>query len=217
MSKKEKETIITEAFTEASVAEADVESVATPVEKPADEEFKRLPPYAINYNRLVALFGGDPELTFDLDEDTRTATISSKNYHKLEALGKVLRNPMEQLNIKLVNEGFDNEYVRVLEDAFAGNPNLDNIRIAIEAMTQTEVPVVTFKDSTIQFQADNRFVPHGYETTLAEILVKQLFNREYRRNPYVTKEKGEEDPRVIKSVSINGGTYPITWCASTDN
>ena len=186
-----------------------------PVDNSADEdEVKRLPPYALNYNRIVALFGKDPELNIsELDNENRTVTISSKNYHKLSALGKVLRSPMEQLNIKLVNEDFESEYVRTLEDVFAGNPHFDNIRVAIDAMTLDEVPIVTFKDETIQYPADNRFVPHGYETTLAETLVKQLFKGEYRRNTYVTKEKGEECPDVIKigSSICAVGNSPAIW------
>lgn len=66
-------------------------------------------------------------------------------------------------------------------------------------MSGCDVIITTFKDETIQYPADNRFVPNGYETTLAEKLVKDLFKKEFRRSVYVTKEKGSGnlEPNVV--------------------
>lgn len=167
----------------------------TSPETEEDNDDNRLPPYALNYNRLKALFDGDPELTISpLDVKGRSVTISSHNYYKILALSKILRSPMEGLKIKLVSETFDSEYARTLEDALKGNPHFESMRVATEAQTGNKILITTFKDETIQYDADNRFVPHGYETTLAETLVKQLFRREYRRSVFVTKEKDHDYP-----------------------
>lgn len=169
---------------------------------------KKLPPYAIRFNELNALFGDDDELTLSLDDETRTATIESKNFHKLDALAQVLRLENDGLKIEFLYDGESNSYFRTIEEVFKGNPHFDNIRIATEADTGIKHIITTFKDETIQYDADNRFVPHGYETTLAEKLVKNLFRKEFRRSMYVTKEKSKSYS-VINYNSLNGTS--IAW------
>lgn len=160
-----------------------------------EEETKvgKLPPYAIRYNELVALFGDDPDLTISpVDDKSRSCVIFSSNYHKIVALSKVLKTD-EFLKIEFEYEGESNPYMQTIADAFIGNPHFDSIRVAIETMTGTEHIITEFKNETIQYNADNRFVPGGYETTLAEKIVKDLFVKEYRRSVYITKRNDEED------------------------
>lgn len=154
-----------------------------------DEDFKRLPPWAIRYYELEALFGDDDDLIISLDDETHTATIMSENYTKLDALAQVLKLDNNGLHIELVCTGVSNTYARTIQNVFEGNPHFDNVRIATEVGTGFKHVITTFKDETIQYNADNRFVPGGYETTLAEKIVKDLFKKEYRRSVYVTKDK----------------------------
>lgn len=170
-----------------------------PAEVKLSEEFVdelesagKLPPYAIRFNELEALFGEDADLEIYLDDATRTATIRSSNYYKLSSLATVLKAENDGLKIEFVYDGLQNDYARIIEAVFTGNPHFDNVRIATEAGSGFKHVITTFKDETIQYDADNRFVPHGYETTLAEKLVKNLFKKEFRRSVYVTKEKEDE-------------------------
>lgn len=169
-------------------------------EKPEDskkgKEIKRVAPQYIIENKLRE-FLADPEITIAAPEAIPTKdgwfeiVISSKNYHKITALAKTFKTKLDNVIFKFKYEDVDDDYTRTLTDVFAGNKHFDNIRTAYDAMSGFPVIITTFKDETIQYKADNRFVPDGYETTLMEDLVKDFFREDYKRSIYVTKEKSK--------------------------
>lgn len=186
----------------------------------AAEQLERVAPQWIIYNKLCQ-FLDDDEITISKPvptEDNKKIfeiAISSKNFHKITAIAKVFVPSLNNVIFKFKYEDYDNEYVRTLTDLFTGNKHFDNIRVATEAMSEIKVVVTTFKDETIQYKADNRFVPKGYETTLAEKLVKEFFNEDYRKSVYVTKEKGSYTT-LVAGAGLNGWlSNSLSVCDST--
>ncbi len=186
------------------------------------DEVKKLPGYAEAYNILVAVFGGDPELHISkCDDSTRSCTISSKNYHKLDALSKAMRDDIMGLSINFeFDSDLSTEAAVWLNDIFNGNPHLDRIRVATEAMTEEKHTLCIFKDETVQYQSDDRFVPGGYSTSIVEKLIPVLFKSQYRRLKYITTDKREAKCLNIAAHILTPNTigvcngHSVSWCDS---
>lgn len=186
--------------------DAHLESENVLIDESTKTELELFPPYVIAYNKLKALFGVDRDLNIsELDTATRSCIISSdKNYRKIYAISQALKPEINGLTIVCKYTGEETDYARTIREIFEGNAHLDSVRITTERDTSVKHLITTFKDETVQYAADNRFVPGGYTTTLAENLVKDLFKSQYRRSVYVTKDKRS------KIFDVNAFTVPHT-------
>lgn len=161
----------------------------------AKEKENYLAGYVVQYRKLTALFSEDMDLLISpLDDETKSCVITTANYHKAQALKKFLSAEINEelgryLKVEINYTGIDHKMCNWLNDLFEGNPHFSRTRVAVDAMSGKETPLCLFKDETIQYAADSRFVPYGYETTLAEKLVQDLFKPEMLGMSYITEEK----------------------------
>lgn len=147
-------------------------------------------PWYTLYNKIVAIFGNDEELTISNISETKstadakatyTITISSSNAVKLQAIEKILKHefPMGNIVVKIefVYEESDNVNITAADfkNAFSGNPIMSAIK-TIETPWKSEMTFVMFKREVIQFYNDDITDIYGNFNGLAEDIARELFN-----------------------------------------
>lgn len=144
-----------------------------------NENLKLSPPYVIHYNKLVALFGEDPDFEISpIDDETRSCTISTENRLKYMLLEKNLYSADVDdkqlgLHINLEYTGADRMGANELAALLSTNPHFHSLYEAKEGPFQFSS--VVFKKEVLQFYNDNIFDPYIHASVLAQDMVKDLF------------------------------------------
>ena len=142
-------------------------------------------PWVTYTNKLKALFGGDPEITIDVNYETSegpSVTIATDNGDKAAALMRLL--PDEKvygnviLDIYIDGNPADRAFVtakELFEVAFDKNPAFAYCVAPAEEYWFPDFCYVVFKNCVVQFFNDNLDDPHGLISTLYQDIAAEIF------------------------------------------
>ena len=150
-----------------------------------DIRFKLSPPWATYVNELKALFGNDPDISIDYDEDECEVKLFVENVEKATALTYLL--PIEKYfgNVSLyisiipANEQdfleFDRiSYKELFDIAFDCSP-VYAFSKEVRGLYNNPFTYVVFKNKVVQFFNDNLNDIHGLVSTLYEEIARDVF------------------------------------------
>lgn len=135
-------------------------------------------PWISYYHKMVALFGGDPDITVVYDDSKSLIKLYVNGEDKRNALHELLPSEMTFGNVTVyiivVPANVENTKGDIIRKAFEGNPLFSEvIEIKMEG-TSNPFTYVMFKPDVVQYWDDNLGDPHGNVTTLAQELVKDI-------------------------------------------
>jgi hypothetical protein len=146
-----------------------------------EKEIIRMAPPWIQYvNELKALFGRDPEISIQYDNDEYAVTLLVKNQTKADALTLLL--PEEKvfgnvsLKVKVVPANMKMTEDELMRAAFNGNPALHDIVKRQATMQTPPFTYVIFKKEVVQYFNDELGDAHGNRSTLYQDIAKDLFS-----------------------------------------
>ena len=140
---------------------------------------KMSPPWMIYWRELVELFGQDPEIEIEFDEDSLTVSMYVDNEVKAEALNQLL--PTEKvfgnvtLYIDIIPSNTEKTLAQYYVDAFTGNPIFKGQYTPKEGGAFS-ADYIIFKNEVVQFYSDTLADPNGYTSTLYQDIANRVFN-----------------------------------------
>ena len=174
-----------------------------------DVRLKLAPPWITYINKLIALFDGDPQIAFNVDEEEPAVIISTNNGDKAAALARLLPEEKCFGNVILAididgpmsNRAFvTNE--ELFKTAFEGNPAFSYV-ISVETIL-TAFTYVVFKNKVVQFFNDNLNDINGLISTLYQEIASEIFEDAGLSGVcYNTDVEGK--------VALGLGTKPANW------
>lgn len=145
--------------------------------------FAMSPPWVLYYKEVEALFGKDPDVAVDYDEEENEIVMLVEDSEKADAISQLL--PTEKdfgnvtLKIKVIPANGSNETkADLIAKAFDGNPVLDNIYTATGVMTQ-DYNYVIFTNEVVQYWSDNLGDANGLTSTLYQEIAKDVLGEEF--------------------------------------
>jgi len=146
----------------------------------AKEGVRLSSPWVEYYNQLEALFGQDPDIKLEYNEDDYKIKIFVHGHDKAEALQKLI--PAEKswggvkLTIIIVPDNESCTSADIVRKAFEGNPLYDQTIVIRPDGTLNPFGYVCFKKEVLQYWNDNLADPHGNVSTLAENVAREILN-----------------------------------------
>ena len=142
------------------------------------ENVKMSPPWWEFYHKLEAMFGNDPEIHLDFNEDEKIIKLFVDNSAKADALTKVLPVEKDYGNVKIKIEVVPSDKTASVEQLyktiFNGNPVFSTaFDLDVEGMPHASY--VVFKPLIVQFYNDNLADANGNITTLHQEIAKDVF------------------------------------------
>ncbi len=142
------------------------------------EENTRLsPPWVTYVNEIRALFGNDPEIKIEFNEDTLELKLFVENQIKADAIAKILPTEKEFGNVVVkiaVIPADDESETALFKNAFFGNPVVAYVQEA-ERVPGAKKTFVVFNRQIVQFWNDDLSDLYGNKTTLCQEIAKEVF------------------------------------------
>lgn len=158
-----------------------VVTTAASVEPEKDDKVRMAPPWISYVSKLRVLFGSDPEVKVEYNDDEKEVKIFVEgNANKYEAMEKLLPIKKEFGNVTLyiavipanLGSGADNG-VQLVADLFSGNPIFDQIVIVPHIFTNP-IAYASFKKEVVQYYDDNMADPNGNRSTLYQNIAEEV-------------------------------------------
>ena len=141
------------------------------------EKMKLSPPWITYVNELKALFGQDPDITIEYDEDENSVRLFVDNVEKADALTALLPAVKNfgnvDLYISVVPANMKNSYASLVKTAFNGNPVMSDV-----TTVQTPFGNITyamFRKEVVQFYNDQMDDLNGNKSTLYQDIARDVF------------------------------------------
>ena len=137
-------------------------------------------PWVIYYHKLNALFGKDPDIRLDYNDETKTVKMYVTGTEKADAIQKLLPEGVffggVELKIVVIpaNKDVEERRIDLIEKALKGNPIFDEI-IHVDSIFSNDLSYVMFKREVAQFFNDNLGDPHGNASYLYADLARDIF------------------------------------------
>lgn len=126
------------------------------------------------------MFGQDPAIKLDYDDEEKTIKLYVEGSEKAEALKRIL--PAKKtfgnitVKIEIIPADYTNKTVASLfEAAFKGNPVLNYVRI-VDDIIRGPISFVVFRPEVAQYYNDNMADINGVKSTLYEDIAREIFN-----------------------------------------
>lgn len=156
---------------------------------------KLIAPWAEYYHEVKALFGDDPEIKIEYDDNLPEVKIYVENAEKAAALTQLL--PTEKIYGRIVlkitvipaNNG-NQSLSSVYEAAFTGNPAFSYME-TVEGILSNPISFLVFKNKVVQYYNDDLGDINGYRSTLYQDIAKDLF--ENTDGVFFCTDKPEEE------------------------
>lgn len=136
-------------------------------------------PWVNYYREINALFGEDPDVLVQYDEDENVINLRVDGQDKADAISKIL--PEEKtfgsvtVKINVIPANKPETKVDVFKKAFEGNP-IFSYALAIDTgMTSNTFNYVIFKHLIASYYGDNMGNPHGMVYKLYEDIARDVF------------------------------------------
>lgn len=159
-----------------------------------DARLKILAPWALVIRKFEALFDGDPQIAFNTNTTGYSPSIvlACNNGDKIAALQKILPSEIKFGGVTLTitidgvpsNRAFANKK-ELFETAFAGNPAFAYaVAPTLDGYNWLDVVYVVFKNTVVQYFADNLNDCHGLISTLYQNIAEEILTGEAVQNVY---------------------------------
>lgn len=144
---------------------------------------KLSPPWITYVNMVKAMFGNDPDVRIDYENDECTLKIYVEKSDKAEAISRLLPDEKEfgniTLKINVVPANGENSIGKIspkqlFDIAFDGNPVYAYCKEVTGFLTNT-ITYVVFKNRVVQFFNDNLNDIHGLVSTLYQDIASEIF------------------------------------------
>ena len=142
---------------------------------------KLAPPWVIYYKEINALFGDDPDITVQYEEDTNTINMKVDGQEKADAIVQIL--PTEKkfgnvvVKINVIPANKPQTELDVFKKAFEGNP-IFSYAVSIDTgMTSNTFNYFVFKHKICQYYGDSLNDPHGNISMLYEEIARDVFEK----------------------------------------
>ena len=150
------------------------------VEDDNKTDVKLSAPWYTYYHMIDALFGKDPDITIEFDDEAYVLKIFVNSSEKADAIAKLL--PTEKVfgNITLKIDVIpadkeEDSKMSLLQKAFKGNP-IFSFAISIKALYNNPINYFVFKHDLVQFFNDDLSDPNGLCTTLHQDIAEEVFS-----------------------------------------
>lgn len=137
-------------------------------------------PWEIFYKELDILFSKDDDVSIVYDTDEQIITMYVQDGTKATALMEILPeelhfgNIVVTLNIVSANKGRSRSMGSVYEDAFWGNPIVEDIR-TYEGIMSNPITYVIFRKEVVQYWNDDIGDANGICSTLYQDIAYRVF------------------------------------------
>lgn len=134
------------------------------------------PPWHTYYHELEALFGQDPDVALDFNEDDLVIRLYAFKEEKAYALSQLLPAVKEfggiSVRVRVVpaNDKYESDYELLLK-AFKDNP----VFVTGIKEEMTNMNYILFKKEVVQFFNDQFDDPRGYRSTLYKTIADDVF------------------------------------------
>lgn len=149
-------------------------------------------PWNEYYDKMVAFFAEDPEVTILYDEEAKNIKVLVRGQNKAEALTYLLNSEVDFSGVKLLITVIPaNEVISDIKKCFSNANNeedyttlykrslIDNDLFAytktIENMMGFNAVFIVFKKKVVQYYSDNLGDLNGMKSTLAENIARDIF------------------------------------------
>lgn len=133
-------------------------------------------PWVNHVNKLIALFGDDPDIHFDYDDDNHEVKLRVVGSDKAEALMNLLEPEVQfgnvTLKVTVIPANVAMSVPQMLANALKGNPHFSQV-MTLDIGGNT-FNYFLFKKEVAQYWNDNLGHPQGTTTTLYETLAEEL-------------------------------------------
>lgn len=141
------------------------------------ENTKLSPPWITYVNELKELFGQDPQVKIEYDDDKKVVKLFVDNQTKSDALSALLPVSKDFGNVTLiigvVPANLKANTSELLDAAFDGNPVMSEV---IHATTPFgNISYAMFKKEVVQFYNDQMDDPRGNKSMLYQDIAKDVF------------------------------------------
>lgn len=143
------------------------------------EVLKLSPPWMIYMRKINALFGEDPDVLVQYDEEENAINLRVKGQEKADAISQILPtektfgNVTVKINIIPANKPVSK--VEVFQRAFEGNPVFSYALSIDTGMTSNTFNYVVYKHLIAQFYTDTMNNPNGITSMLYEDIAREVF------------------------------------------
>jgi len=135
-------------------------------------------PWEVYYRQVDALFGVDPEVNVEFDDDNLILKVYVDNASKAEAIAQLLPMTKQfgnvEVLINVIPANLDNWKASIVKKAFEGNPAVVDIQTIEFDELSNPMCFVSFKKEVVQYYSDNAGDLHGLTSTLYQDIAKEL-------------------------------------------
>ena len=138
-------------------------------------------PWVEFYQEIKALFGDDPAIRIDYNQDTRVISLRVEGEEKAAALEallpkeKTFGNVTVQVQVIPAN-ALKASRLPLFQAAFEGNPAFAYVKVAADMSALTfGADYVVFKKEVVQFFNDDLSDVYGVKSTLYEEIARDVF------------------------------------------
>lgn len=145
-----------------------------------NDTLKLSTPWCTYYEEMKAMFGKDPDITIQYDDEEKVITLRVADSAKADALSMIL--PMEKVfgnvtvQVKVVPANTLKTRVDAYTAAFRNNPVLSYIQTVESPFGRFSFAV--FAKEVVQFYNDDISDLNGLESTLYEDIARDIFEGE---------------------------------------
>lgn len=142
------------------------------------KDLKLSPPWNTFVSELKALFGEDPDIKLQYDEDNYEVKLFVEDPVKADALTQLIPAQRIYGNVALTvtivpANNLEGSTADLIEAAFKGNPVLKQVLRLRTPFGEYDYAV--FRKEVVQFYNDNLCDVHGNESTLFEDIARDVF------------------------------------------
>ena len=140
---------------------------------------KIVSPWVNYYREIEALFGKDPQINIEFDEDTPEIKMFIEDSEKADAIGQLLPpekyfgNVLLKITIVPANGVYESQVAK-FKKAFEGNPAFAYAE-SVEGIFSNNINYIVFTRDVVQYYNDNLSDANGVCSTLYQDIAKDVF------------------------------------------
>ena len=146
-----------------------------------DKKTKLSPPWIEYYRKLEAMFGPDPDIKVEFDEDEMHIKLYVESHEKATALDELLPVQKDFGNvsvfIEVIPANDEPKRIDYIKRAFEGNPAF-SYATTIEGIMSNPISYVVFKPEVVQIWSDNLSDVNGLTSTLMAEIAKEIIGQD---------------------------------------
>lgn len=140
-------------------------------------------PWETYYREIKALFGSDPAIKLNYDEETKVIKMYVEGQDKADALTELLPSVKMFGNVPVYLDVVPSYFVKVSKfktfcKAFDGNPAFVYAKATSGTSGEFAAEYIVFKKKVVQFFNDDLSDVNGNCTTLYETIAKDVFGED---------------------------------------